>query len=444
MRMAAILLAVTICVGAAAQDLPPVVGAKSNLKDLAGTNTLVTVVLEPSGALDQNLRVANVGPDYVSVVAESGESTAYLLSSIREVRVQKGKVEKPKMKTAELTMLRIEEQRVLDRAFARAQEIFDEANADQNLKMSASTLLAANDDPEGLNYLQRLAATNHIETSLDAYQCLYLAGSSDPPKPAISEGLQSGNRLVKAKAATLAGLFGDQSMIPELAPLLQDRLAEISAPAAKALARLGWRDAVPALFRMINELNEQKGSAAVYGLARLNGVEVVAQAKDMLRTAKGLTRRRLILLLYKMEDPDAVELLKKEGLHDPGQALEAAAALAKRGDWDGRQYLFDYLKEEYFDETEFNLVNRAKAALALVAAGDLTATSELQQLLSINNPAARKKISLLIAEVGNRKLIPVMQPVMENADMGVAIEACTAVVAMARPQFQDRLIELMN
>jgi HEAT repeat protein len=444
MRTAMAGVLVILCVAALAQEVPPVIGGGGSLKDLVGTPTLVTVVLKGSGALDQNLKVANVGPDYLSVVGEDGESTAYLFESVKEVRVQKGAVEKAEVKAADTQMLRIEEQRVVDRAVARAREIFDGANADQNLKMRAATIMAANGIKEGLEYLDKLAATNHLETELDAYQCLYLAGRNEAPSAIISEGLQSGNRMVKAKAATIAGLYNDQSAIAVLAPLLQDRLAEISAPAATALARMGWRESIPTLMRMIGELHAAKGDAAVFGLARLDGPEVLNEAKAKLETATGLTRYRLILLLYKLEDPDALNLLQQEGLTDPGHALKSAAALAKRGDWTGRQYLTDFLKNKYFDETEFNIVNRAEAAIALVAAGDLTAISEIQKLLAINNAAARKRICLMIAELGKRKLIPVMQSSIENADMEVAIEACTAVLAIAKPPFQARLVELMN
>ncbi len=124
--------------------------------------------------------------------------------------------------------------------------------------------------------------------------------------------------------------------------------------------------------------------------------------------------------------------------------MDTACQLAERGDWTGRDYLVAYLKNKYFDETEANLVNRAKASMALIAAGDLTAISKIQQLLQIKSAGARKRICLMVAESGKRKLIPVLQPAIENADMEVAIEACTAVLAIAKPPFQARLVEVME
>ena len=443
MRTAIAGVVILLCAAAAAQE-PRVVGGNGGLKDLAGTPTLVTVVLKGSGAVDQNLKVTAVGPDFVSVVDKNGESSAYLFESVQEVRVQEGAIDEPTVKVTETQTLRIEEQRVVDRALARAREIFDGANADQNLKMRAATLLAADGDKEALDYLDKLAATNHVETELDAYQCLYLAGRTTPPSVVIGEGLQSGNRVVKAKAATIAGLYNDQSNISVVAPLLQDRLAEISAPAAMALARMGWRESIPTLMRMIGELNDAKGHAAVFGLSRLGGADVTSEVKAKLQAATGLTRYRLMMVLYKLEDPAAMQLLLDHGMTDQGKALETACVLAKRGDWTGRHYLVAYLKNKYFDETEANLVKRTEAAVAIVAAGDLTAISEIQKLLSINNPAARKRICLLVAELGKRKLIPVLQPTIENADMEVAMEACTAVVAIADLQFHARLVEVMD
>ncbi|HPU98985.1 MAG TPA: hypothetical protein PLO53_13670, partial [Candidatus Hydrogenedentes bacterium] len=62
--------AMLILMGSSGWAEVPVTGTdqKVSLKDLAGTETLVTVVLKDSGAEDKNLKVVSVNPGTVTLV----------------------------------------------------------------------------------------------------------------------------------------------------------------------------------------------------------------------------------------------------------------------------------------------------------------------------------------------------------------------------------------
>jgi HEAT repeat protein len=424
-----------------AEDLPPVSNRNGlTLRDLVGKDTFVSVVLKDRGATDQNLRVVEIGPNYFSVLTQNGERMPYKFESVAEVRIQDGQIEARKFNLDENRMLKVEEQKVVDRALERAREIFDAANSDQTVKMRAATLLAVSGRADAVDYLRGLSTTNDLATDIDASLRLYLIGDKETNKAVLAKGLQSGDRKVKAAAVKLAGLTGDKDDIPILVDMLQERTVDISAPAARALARLDCRSGIPYMVRMLVELNEEKGNAAIFALSRLGGQDVVSQLKDKLKTTSGQTQYRVITCLYKLKDPLGKELMIKQMKNVPTLAPEAALVLARDGDWDAVQYLTGRLKRRY-DETEDVMLYRAKAAAALVANADPTAISYVQELLRSDNVNIRKQICILLADLGKKRLIPILQPTIESADADLALQACAATVAIAKPDFRERYIE---
>ena len=426
---------------ALAEDMPPVAnGSGRTLRDLAGKDTLVTVVLKDRGATDQNLRVVEVGPNYFSVVTSNGERLPYKFESVAEVRVQDRKVETRKFNLDENRTLKLEEQKVVDRAFDRAREIFAAANSDQSLKMWAAALLAVSGRADGMEYLRRLSSTNDLATNVDASLKLFLAGEEEVQGTIVSKGMQGGDRKVKVAAIKLAGLIGNKDSIPILVDAVQERVADISAPAARALGRLGYRDAIPVIMRMLLELSDEKGNAAIFALTRLGGQDVIDQLKDKLKITSGQSQYRVVTCLYKLKDPLGKQLMIQQMEKFPTLAMDAALLLARDGNWDASQFLAKRLKKRY-DEKEDVMISRAKAAAALVANADPTAVSYLQELLRSKDVNVKKEVCVLMAELGKRRLIPVLQPTIESGDADLALQACAAVVAIAKPDFRERFLD---
>ena len=430
-----------IALASLAEDIPPVSNGNGlTLRDLVGKDTLVTIVLKDRGATDHNLRVAEIGPNYFSVVTANGERMPYKFESVAEVRIQDGKIEARKFDLDENRTLKPKEQKVLDRALERAREIFDAANSDQTMKMRAATLLAASGRADAVDYLHRLSSTNDLGTDIDASLRLYLVGDTETNKSTVTRGLQSGDRKVKAAAIKLAGLTGDRDDIPVLTNLLQDRVADICGPAARALARLNYRECIPFLMRMLVEINEEKGSAAVFALSRLGGQDVIEQLRDKLKTTSGQTQYRVITCLYRLKDPMGKQLMIKQMEQFPTLAPEAALILARDGNWDAVQYLTGRLKRRY-DAKEDVMSYRARAAAALMAGADPTAVSYIQELLRSVNLNVKKQICTLMADLGKRRLIEILQPTIESDDSDLALQACSAAVAIAKPDFRKRYVE---
>ena len=188
------ILVTALSIGAAfsafPEEMPPVVnGGGATLRDLAGTSKLVTVVIEDSGAEDPNLRVMEVDKAHFTVMTLSREEVPYLFASVKELRVQDGQVAVKQFAPEFSRSLRAEEQKVVDRAFRRAKEIFD-ASADRaSVRMRAAMVMALNNRKEALEYLQSRATSGDVPTELAAMLSLYLAGAEDVGGEAVAAGL---------------------------------------------------------------------------------------------------------------------------------------------------------------------------------------------------------------------------------------------------------------
>lgn len=414
--------------------------APVTLKELVGTETLVTVILKESGAKDSNLKVVEALPNSVNVQTQNGEIVPYLFEMVEEIRVQGGKVEEKRFKAEDMKVLRPEQQRVAERAMSRAAEIFAAANDDQELKMNAAVLMALNKNRDATKYLKQLAETNDLTLQLTASKALYLIGEP-VSESLLRQGLESGNRKARALAATLSGLGKYTTGIPLLKPLFNDRAVELSAPAARALARLGDREIIPRLMTMIEEPNELKGDAAVFSLARLGGDDVLQEMKVRLGETEGIIKYRVLKVLYRMKDPSAVDEIRKIFKDLPTMAPIAALVLTKEGDWDAAQFLRSRLARRE-DPTDANLIYRAQTAAALLTTGDPSAQAVFQEILRSNSVKAKQKVFELFTDIGNVKLLSILQSSIENVDKQISLDACEAVVSLALPAFHARMVEM--
>jgi HEAT repeat protein len=440
--LAALAALVAMTAGAAGTAAVKITGVSTpvTLKDLVGTDTLVTVVLKESGAKDSNLKVVEALPTSINVQTQKGDIVPYLLDMVDEIQVQGGQVAEKRFKAEDMQMLRPEQQRVVERAVKRAEEIFGAANDDQDLKMQAAVLLALNKNRDATKYLKQLAETNDLTMQLTASKALYLVGEP-VSESLLRQGLESGNRKARALAATLAGLNKYTTGIPLLAPLFEDRAVELSAPAARALARLGDRQIIPRLTAMLDESNEKKGQAAVFSLVRLGGDDILQQMKSKLGETEGMIKFRVVSVLYEMKDPCGLDEVRKIFKDYPTLAPEAALILTKNGDWEATQFLRSRLTRRE-DPTDANLVYRAQTAAALLINGDPSTLAVFQEILRSDSAKAKQKVFELFTDIGNAKLIPILQPSIENVDKRMALDACEAVVSLALSAFRTRILEM--
>ena len=414
-------------------------GASVSLSDLAGTPTMLTVILKESNAKDSNLKLAEVREDRLIFFTNTGDIVPYMLDSIEAIEVQDGIVEQRRALDLESQVLRAEHQRIVERAWSRVRDLFQQNDDNQALKIEAAMLLALSGDENAHDYLRQLAGSNETSLQLEAAGMLFLVGDIIPEN-LVRQGLESGKRDVRVTAASLAGLAGFQDVVPVIRPMFQDRSVQFSAPAARALARLKDTSITPRLLTMLFELQQEKGEAAIFALTKLQDTSVVEELKFRLLEADGSNRLRLARVLFNLGDPAGVDELQHIFKTYPTLMPEVSLPLATNGYWDATLFLRNRLARRE-DPTESNLVFRARNAQALLASGDPSAMAVFQELLRSNNSVVTSTVFSLMAELGQPRLITLLQPSIENADPGFALNACKAVISLALPSFRERLLE---
>lgn len=439
MRIYGLTMLTTLLLAAVTYAQVPVTGAPgTKLSDIAGTSTLVTVVMKDSGARDKNLKIKEIGDTYFTVETAKSEHYAYTFAAIREVQVQGGKVEAKEFKIDVTRALTEDEQKVLDRAYQRAEDIFGAADNRQDVKMLAAVILVLADKEEARTYLNQIAASNDLRARLMAAHLLYLAGDTSSAKAVLDLALASGERKTKSSAAQLAGLVGYHPAVPTLLSMVQDRSADYMSSAAVALARLGNRDCIPVLLSAITSLDATKRAAAAQALTLLGGPDTIEQMKLKLKDVQGDARYRAVYVLYKLGDPLGKQLLMEECLKNPLQALDAAILLAADGEPTGARWLREsFLTRPTTTSTEA-LIKRARAAGALMAFGDASAITHLQELLRASDPKAQSAACEQIARLGRRNLLILLQASIESNDFEVATVGIDAAVAIVNQEFRER------
>jgi HEAT repeat protein len=445
MRLRILLTLPILCVAclATAQNVKIVGNGNVSLEDLAGSPTMVTVVLKGSGAKDANLRILTVEKDYFTYLTENDLRLSYKYEDVAEIRLQGGLVPRPEIQRPRMGRLRAEDQKVVDRAWMRTKEIFATTNDNQELRILAAVLLSLGGDEEATAYLTQLAESNDLKTCLDATEALYLTGKEIPPR-LLRTGLEHGNRAIRAHTAKLAGLAQFHDATPVLTTMLQDRAAEISSPAAVALARLDNRDIIPKLIEMLGSLIQERAQAAMYSLVHLGGDDIISQLKLRMKTFESQESYRIASVLFQLEDPDGRKYLERIFNELPTLAPQAALLLAPDNYWDAIQFLRDRLARRE-DANEPNLLYRARNAAALLKSGEPAALAVFQELLRQDTlPQVRKLVYELIAELDDRRLFSILQSSIENIDAETAMGACTAAIALSDPEFRDRLVKVRN
>lgn len=429
-------LGAMIVAGAAFAE-PKVVGAGS-LRELAGTPTLVTVVLK-GGVKDTNLQVGSVNGTTIAFTTEKGEQAIYSADNIQEIQVQGGALKKTQL-TILPDVLAPGDKQVVERAYERAKAIFDAANAEQNVKIQVAGLLALNQDEAARKYLQALVDAGELVTGLEACKAMHLAGMPLPDS-ILRQGLASGNRVVRGAAAELAGISKFEEAGPLLVRLAQDRAWEISGPACRAVARMGNKEIVPLLISELDELNDTKADAVTWSLVRLGDAGVTEQLRLRLPQASGVEKFRIAYLLYRLDPSKGKRDMIEVASAMPTLGLRAAIIMGADGDVSSMDTLRQHLRRRE-DETEDNLINRARAAEALVKGGDPSPKGVLQELMRSSKKKVRSEAFSLIVRLNNRTMLSLMQSSLENVENATAAEAATTAIALGNKQFRARLIDL--
>lgn len=450
------LLALVIAAPALSQNIPVTGVDAATLEDIVGTPTLVTIVLKARDAEDPNLQITELNEHHLTVLhPDTGDRYAYMYEDVKEVRVQGDRIEARPFRPVVDRALTPSQQQLMNRAVNEAADVFGREARNQPVRMDAAMIIASQEVENGLQYLHGLARQDEIELALGAYYRLYIAGEDQVSADLIERALGSGDRRMRASAARVAGLYREPTAEPYLLRMVRDRAADLSAPSAIALGRMGSREAVPILLDMLTGLNEDKAIAAAQALKIMGGDDVIRSLHRMVDDQTGLSRYRIITILFELGDAEGERLMREEALEIPTLRLEAAIRLAPRGDLEAMQVLRDRLAQRY--DIQMDIIRlRARAAGALIEGGDRAAVAHLQEMLrldfpDLSEPAAGNWVKGIAAIVSNvvldtnvRGLMDIMQPALVSRYPEARLSAATAIVGLGDPVFRERMLEHLH
>lgn len=435
---------------------PAIVGDPgATIDDLIREQSLVTIVLN-NGARATNYRLRSLSEETLGVTDTSGTQTVFRLDQVREVRVQSARIE-PR-ETRKESALTTEDRRIVDGATQRAYDLFNESRGNQTIKMLAATTLAASGHEARMGaqaYLRELSTGNDAPTAVLAAALLWTVGD-EASDTAISAGLSSGNRETRALATTLAGLSRNQKYLVDVRRMLKDPAVEIFPAAAVAIARLGDRESLPALYDGIRALDERKGQACVIALTILGGDDVRQRLLTMLPDSRGNEWFRIVRALHEMGDEQATDLLRDTALRQPAFQREAALLLLEQGSVEAVQFLRNFLEKPQDPNVE-NLVYKTRVGIALYDAGDIQAKGIIQDVLNVNpsliyerGRAAddqfkqnavieiQARTCELLGNTMNREMLSLLAAPIQSSSPIVAVTACGAAMQIANPEYGER------
>jgi HEAT repeat protein len=181
--------------------------------------------------------------------------------------------------------------------------------------------------------------------------------------------------------------------------------------------------------------------AAAQALAILGGSDLVEQMKLKLKDADGAPRFRIMYVLFKLSDPMGRQLLIEDALKNPIQEVDAAILLAKSGDTTGQRWLREKYLARRPGTASAELQKRATASAALIASGDPSAITQLQELLRSEDPLVQSKTCIEIGLLGKRSLLVITQASIESANLNVALQGVRAALAISNDEFRKRLVD---
>jgi quinoprotein glucose dehydrogenase len=200
------------------------------------------------------------------------------------------------------------------------------AHPDMRVRTAAQFALAERNAVEALVKVardQQAQTVPRLHAIWGLGQVARRSNSSSPAAGQVLPLLDESNVEVRAQAAKVLGEARYADAWPKLRALLDDQAERVKFFAAIALGKLGRKEAVPALFDMLQANRDRDAyvrHAGVVALASLGDVPALVNAKD----ASPPVRLAALLALRRMGRPEAALFLRDE---EPQIVLEAARAI---------------------------------------------------------------------------------------------------------------------
>ncbi len=243
--------------------------------------------------------------------------------------------------------------------------------------------------------------------------------------------------------ASAVGKRGDVKTMEKICRLVMskcndDLTIQYKTSALNTIVRFQGLEAMGSVFQAAASPNDKYRSAAIMMTLEIPGKEVVQKWLAYFPKASQASRPEIITMLGMRGDKAALPLVSKSLTdHNFNVRKEAAEAVVRLGGDETINALIDYMM--LFDSAPDQ--EAAKSALMTAAGSDMM--PRLIPVLKGGTPAARKSVIELLAWSREDKYFPEVFPFSSSTDEPVKTAAFKALSSLARPDDQDKLIELL-
>lgn len=442
---------------AAVAGAPVRVTGAGSLQTLEGSSTLVTVVLKKSLARDMNLTVSSVEESLIRFRDEDGTPVVYQVEDIAEVRVQQDRVDWVSSVSGS-PLQREDVSGAVRKAAERAEQLFRE-NPQPQIQVLASEVAGSSGSSDAIAFLERAALSGDNTTAVRARQSLYVLGRN-PTGETLKAGVGSSDRETRGAAAHLAGLVGLESLRDTVFELVKDPAPAVFRGAALGCGYYKDKRAIPYLLRALNTNDASKADAAVFALARIGDGDVRREMHTRVQTASGSEWYHSVRVLYLLEDPLGVELLRGELRGTSPYSVQTALMLAEDDYWDANVYLRKFLDDSR-ETSPQAFEQRIRAAALLLSKGYVQAKAHLREILAMDpnsiyirgklndevahfaaHNALKARLCMELAVRAQPDMLQLLLAAVDDQNPAVALLAGRAIMAVSNADYRARLGEL--
>lgn len=242
--------------------------------------------------------------------------------------------------------------------------------------------------------------------------------------PALMTAVASNDSRVAIAAAEALGRFGDPQAVPALIAALADMSRRAHEKAANTLGDLGDARAAP--------------EAVIEALGKIGDARAAPALTAALADPNSRTRAKAADALGNLGDAQAVPALTTL-LKDADSASRSAAvgALGKIGDTQAVPALLTALDDATADV-------RAKAAEALGNVGDTQAVGPLLARLADGDKAVRQRAATALGDIGDAQAVPALLEILKGEDREACAGAARALGHIGDPRARAALEEALG
>ncbi len=248
----------------------------------------------------------------------------------------------------------------------------------------------------------------------------------------IYESLADPSDRMRANAIEVVSTTGRSDIMPVIIKLLKDEAVRVRFSAAIAIGDMAYAKGALSVKRLLNDPDANVRIAAAYALAQLKKMDLSDRIYDALGSNDQTVRANAILLLGKLGDRKAIEVLKKVARDElsgdmvTAQVAESIAMLG--GDENTYREIWALLISKYAEDRAMGI--RAMGALGTEEAQNAILTMLHDEIIEIRLLAS-EQLGLLGSNVGEAEVADYMVRVSKTLNEQSRLRAdLIAVVAI--------------